>query len=84
MPPWWPYRIRMPCTPADFGAIAPAVPDLDLTTCPFQIIARRSKLGALELAAMSLKATGTYLSRTLSYAGAEFALAHVEVDPVFK
>lgn len=45
---------------------------------------QRSKLGALELAAMSLKATGTYLSRTLSYAGAEFALAHVEVDPVFK
>jgi hypothetical protein len=77
---------------------------------------RRSKLGALELAAMSLKATGTCerrghqarppaaqaspaprwiaeraaapcpadLSRTLSYAGAEFALGHVDVDEVFK
>ncbi|KAL4451948.1 hypothetical protein ABPG75_007610 [Micractinium tetrahymenae] len=44
----------------------------------------KSKLGALELAAMSLKATGSYISRTLSYAGAEFALAHVTVDPVFK
>ncbi|EFN55772.1 hypothetical protein CHLNCDRAFT_51983 [Chlorella variabilis] len=44
----------------------------------------KSKLGALELAAMSLKATGTYLSRTLSYAGAEFALGYVDVDEVFK
>ena len=41
-------------------------------------------MGALELAAMSMKATGTYLSRTLSYEGAEFGLAHIDVDPVFK
>ena len=42
-----------------------------------------AKLGALELASMSLKATGSYLARTLSYAGAEFDLAQVEVSPVF-
>ena len=33
---------------------------------------------------MSMKATGTYLSRTLSYEGAEFALARVAIDPVFE
>ncbi|PSC70731.1 strawberry notch [Micractinium conductrix] len=44
----------------------------------------KSRLGALELAAMSLKATGCYLSRTLSYAGAEFVLAHAEVDDELK
>ena len=44
---------------------------------------RRSKLGALELAAISLKATGTYLSRTLSYHGAQFDLVTVAVDGVF-
>ncbi|GAB4819275.1 hypothetical protein N2152v2_006321 [Parachlorella kessleri] len=44
----------------------------------------KSRMGALELAAMSMKATGTYLSRTLSYEGAEFGLAHIDVDPVFK
>lgn len=43
-----------------------------------------SRLGALELAAMSLKATGSYLSRTLSYEGAEFVLAYVDIDPVFR
>ena len=32
----------------------------------------------------SLKSTGSYLARTLSYEGAEFALAHVELDPVFQ
>lgn len=39
-----------------------------------------SKLGALELAAMSLKSTGTYLARTLSYEGAEFSLARVSLS----
>jgi len=39
----------------------------------------KAKLGALELAAISLKATGTYLARTLSYAGAEFHLEKVEI-----
>jgi hypothetical protein len=34
-------------------------------------------LGSLELFSMGLKATGTYLCRTLSYAGAEFELEHV-------
>ena len=39
------------------------------------------KLGAMELAAMSLKATGSYLARTLSYEGADFNLAKVQVPP---
>ena len=43
----------------------------------------RSGLGALELFAMGLKATGSYLSRTLSYDGAEFSIAKVDVDPTF-
>ncbi|DBA83686.1 TPA: hypothetical protein ACH3X1_016793 [Trebouxia sp. C0004] len=43
----------------------------------------RSGLGALELFAMGLKATGSYLSRTLSYDGAEFSIARVEIDPTF-
>ena len=33
---------------------------------------------------MGLKATGSYVSRTLSYSGAEFSLAKVDIDPVFK
>ena len=32
---------------------------------------------------MGLKATGSYLSRTLSYDGAEFSIARVEIDPTF-
>lgn len=32
---------------------------------------------------MGLKATGSYLSRTLSYDGAEFSIARVEMDPTF-
>ena len=48
-----------------------------------RVILCRSGLGALELFAMGLKATGSYLSRTLSYDGAEFSIARVEVDPVF-
>lgn len=32
---------------------------------------------------MGLKATGSYLSRTLSYDGAEFSIARVEIDPIF-
>lgn len=40
-------------------------------------------MGALELFAMGLKATGSYLSRTLSYDGAEFSIAKVDVDPTF-
>lgn len=31
-----------------------------------------------------LKATGTYLSRALSYNGAEFSIAKVEIDPQFQ
>lgn len=38
----------------------------------------------LEMFAVGLKATGTYVSRTLSYTGAEFSLAQVEVDPIFR
>lgn len=45
---------------------------------------RRSGLGALEMFCMGLKATGTYVSRTLSYKGAEFRLEQLDVDPVFK
>lgn len=41
-------------------------------------------LGSLELFCMGLKSTGTYLARTLSYAGAEFKLAKVQLDPVFR
>ena len=33
---------------------------------------------------MGLKATGCYLSRTLSYAGAEFSIARTDLDPVFE
>lgn len=33
---------------------------------------------------MSMKATGCYLSRTLSYHGAEFTLSPCEMDPVFQ
>lgn len=40
-------------------------------------------LGSLELYAMGLKATGSYLSRTLSYSGAEFNIAKEKIDPVF-
>ncbi len=38
---------------------------------------KESGLGSLELFSMGLKACGTYLCRTLSYAGAEFELAEV-------
>ena len=31
-----------------------------------------------------MQATGTYISRSLSYTGAEFAILRVEVDSVFK
>ena len=33
---------------------------------------------------MGLKATGTYVSRTLSYKGAEFITEELEPDPVFR
>jgi hypothetical protein len=41
-------------------------------------------LSSLELFSMGLKATGCYLSRALSYRGADFALAPVPIDPVFR
>ena len=31
-----------------------------------------------------MQATGTYISRSLSYTGAEFSIIRVDVDPVFK
>ncbi|GIL64960.1 hypothetical protein Vafri_18816 [Volvox africanus] len=43
----------------------------------------RSGLGALEMFCMGLKATGTYVSRTLSYKGAEFKTEELQVDPIF-
>jgi hypothetical protein len=43
-----------------------------------------NSLAMSELAAMSQKASGSYLARTLSYAGAEFALAHTPVDPLMQ
>ena len=33
---------------------------------------------------LHMQATGTYISRSLSYTGAEFSIIRVEVDPVFK
>ncbi len=33
---------------------------------------------------LHMQATGTYISRSLSYSGAEFSIIRVEVDPVFK
>lgn len=43
----------------------------------------RSGLGAMELFAMGLKATGSYLSRTLSYKGADFEIAKMDIAPEF-
>ncbi|GIM01409.1 hypothetical protein Vretimale_6229 [Volvox reticuliferus] len=43
----------------------------------------RSGLGALEMFSMGLKATGTYVSRTLSYKGAEFKTEELQIDPIF-
>ncbi|GFR48198.1 hypothetical protein Agub_g10015, partial [Astrephomene gubernaculifera] len=47
-------------------------------------VLKSSGLGALEMFSMGLKASGTYLSRTLSYKGAEFRLEQVDMDPVFR
>ncbi|KAI7841339.1 hypothetical protein COHA_004957 [Chlorella ohadii] len=47
-------------------------------------ILNKSRTGALELTALSLKASGAYLSRTLSYQGAEFEMRQVAVDARFK
>jgi P-loop containing NTP hydrolase pore-1 len=44
----------------------------------------KAGLGSLELFSMGLKSTGTYLSRALSYKGAEFSIAKVEIDPQFQ
>ena len=38
-------------------------------------------LSSLELFSMGLKATGSYMSRALSYRGADFELATVDIDP---
>ena len=38
----------------------------------------------VEMFAMGLKATGTYLCRTLSYRDAEFRLENIDIDPAFK
>jgi len=44
----------------------------------------KSGLGALEIFACGLKATGSYLCRTLSYADAEFELVNCEIGPEIK
>lgn len=44
----------------------------------------RSGLGGIELFSMGLKASGTYLSRTLSYKDAEFRLEQIDIDPAFR
>ncbi|GLC46902.1 hypothetical protein PLESTB_001282200 [Pleodorina starrii] len=44
---------------------------------------KKSGLGALEMFCMGLKATGTYVSRTLSYKGAEFKNEELKIDPIF-
>ena len=41
-------------------------------------------LSSLELFSMGLKATGSYMSRALSYRGATFDLASVDIDPIHK
>jgi hypothetical protein len=38
----------------------------------------------VEMFSMGLKATGSYLSRTLSYRDAEFRLEQVEIDAPFR
>jgi hypothetical protein len=48
------------------------------------LLQHSSGLGALELFSMGLKATGTYMSRMLSYQGAEFDIARVTIDPIFR
>jgi hypothetical protein len=63
-------------TVASPPSLLPPIPPF-LPTC-------RSRTGALELTALSLKATGSYLSRTLAYAGAEFLMCHVDVAAPFK
>ena len=46
---------------------------------------QQQKLGNfVELAAMSLKASGAYLCRTLSYDGAEFQLTKIKIDAPFR
>ncbi|KAG2496515.1 hypothetical protein HYH03_005339 [Edaphochlamys debaryana] len=47
-------------------------------------ILKASGLGALEMFCMGLKATGTYVSRTLSYKGAEFRMEMLQIDPIFR
>jgi len=53
------------------------------TTSVIEVL-QQSQLGALELAAMSLKASGAYLARSLSYEGAEFRMTKVKIDPAFR
>ncbi len=47
-------------------------------------VCHRSGLGGVEMFAMGLKATGAYLSRTLSYKDAEFRLEQLEIEPAFR
>ena len=49
-----------------------------------QYVWHRSGLGGVEMFAMGLKATGTYLCRTLSYKDAEFRLEAMDIDAPFK
>ena len=46
--------------------------------------APRAGTGAIELFAMGLKSSGAYLSRTLSYAGAEFSVERVAPGAIFR
>eukprot|EP00897_Mesotaenium_endlicherianum_P004024 jgi/Mesen1/364/ME000001S02675 len=47
---------------------------------PFLSTLRNAGMGAMEMFAMSLKATGAYCCRTLSYKGADFDIKVVEID----
>jgi hypothetical protein len=38
-------------------------------------------MGAMEMLALGLKSVGAYLSRSLSYQGAEFELCYVNLKP---
>jgi len=45
---------------------------------------RQGGMGAMELVAMHLKASGQYLSRSLSFRAATFELVNVDITPEFK
>jgi hypothetical protein len=45
---------------------------------------KKGGVGAMELVAMHMKASGQYISRSLSFSSATFELINVEIEPAFK